>query len=179
MVENNKSQGLISVELAILIAVANLAFFGGMFAAMHYFELLGADPSYFDEGTFNNLKMINSILGSVGFEIDPASQEKISTLGYSVCLGLALVSSFFAIVISNRKPLSHTKLLRLKRNKGNFMLTNIVRGGQKIILKLEDLLNKVFSSEQNILYYHGAMPNFFMWMLFLSGLLLLLTIHRH
>ena len=52
------------------------------------------------------------------------------------------------------------------------MLTNIVRGGQKIILKLEDLLNKVFSSEQNILYYHGAMPNFFMWMLFLSGLLL-------
>ena len=31
---------------------------------------------YFDEGTFNNLKMINSILGSVGFEIDPASQKK-------------------------------------------------------------------------------------------------------
>ena len=52
------------------------------------------------------------------------------------------------------------------------MLTNIVRGGQKVILRLEDILNKIFSSEQNILYYHGAMPNFFMWMLFLSGLLL-------
>lgn len=52
------------------------------------------------------------------------------------------------------------------------VLTKIVREGQKALLKLEDLLNKVFGSEQNILYYHGAIPNFFMWMLFLSGLLL-------
>lgn len=52
------------------------------------------------------------------------------------------------------------------------MLTKIVRAGQVVLLKLEDLLNKVFGSEQNILYYHGAIPNFFMWMLFLSGLLL-------
>ena len=52
------------------------------------------------------------------------------------------------------------------------MLTSFVRSGQKVILRIEDILNKVFSSEQNLLYYHGAMPNFCMWMLFLSGLLL-------
>lgn len=52
------------------------------------------------------------------------------------------------------------------------MFTALVRTGQKIILRIEDLLNKVMSSEQNILYYHGAIPNFFMWVLFLSGLLL-------
>lgn len=52
------------------------------------------------------------------------------------------------------------------------MFTKIVRAGQLVFLKIEDLLNKIFSSEQNILYYHGAMPNFFMWILFLSGLLL-------
>ena len=52
------------------------------------------------------------------------------------------------------------------------MLTSFVRSGQKVILRIEDTLNKVFSSEQNLLYYHGAMPNFCMWMLFLSGLLL-------
>jgi len=52
------------------------------------------------------------------------------------------------------------------------MLTSFVRSGQKVILRLENIFNKVFSSEQNLLYYHGAMPNFCMWMLFLSGLLL-------
>ncbi|MDD9898705.1 MAG: cytochrome b N-terminal domain-containing protein [Candidatus Melainabacteria bacterium] len=52
------------------------------------------------------------------------------------------------------------------------MFTKIVRAGQVVFLRIEDLLNKIFSSEQNILYYHGAMPNFFMWILFLSGLLL-------
>ncbi len=52
------------------------------------------------------------------------------------------------------------------------MFTRIVRAGQLVFLRIEDLLNKIFSSEQNVLYYHGAMPNFFMWILFLSGLLL-------
>lgn len=52
------------------------------------------------------------------------------------------------------------------------MFTKIVRAGQVVFLRIEDALNKIFSSEQNILYYHGAMPNFFMWILFLSGLLL-------
>ncbi|MCH2226355.1 MAG: hypothetical protein MK033_01150 [Candidatus Caenarcaniphilales bacterium] len=116
MAESKKeSQGLISVELAILIALVNLAFFGGMFTLMHYFELLGADPAYFDEGTFNNLKMINTVLGTLGFEIDPVAQKKISTLGYSICLGLALVSSFFAIVIANRKPLENYEITQAKK----------------------------------------------------------------
>ncbi|MBT6843950.1 MAG: 4Fe-4S dicluster domain-containing protein [Candidatus Melainabacteria bacterium] len=52
------------------------------------------------------------------------------------------------------------------------MFTKIVRAGQIVFLRIEDAFNKIFSSEQNILYYHGAMPNFFMWILFLSGLLL-------
>jgi len=55
----------------------------------------------------------------------------------------------------------------------SFIITKIVRIGQEILLKIEGVLNKVFGSEQNILYYHGAVPNFFMWALFLSGLLLL------
>ncbi len=52
------------------------------------------------------------------------------------------------------------------------MFSAVVRQGQKIFLKIEDLFNKVFGSEQNILYYHGALPNFFLWVLLLSGLLL-------
>lgn len=52
------------------------------------------------------------------------------------------------------------------------MFSAIVRSGQKILLRLEDLLNKLVGSEQNFLYYHGAIPNFFLWILFLSGLLL-------
>jgi len=52
------------------------------------------------------------------------------------------------------------------------MFTTLVRTGQKAILRIEDICNKVMGSEQNILYYHGAMPNFFLWVLFLSGLLL-------
>lgn len=54
----------------------------------------------------------------------------------------------------------------------SMVLTKVVRLGQKALLRAEDILNKLFGSEQNILYYHGAIPNFFMWMLFLSGLLL-------
>lgn len=52
------------------------------------------------------------------------------------------------------------------------MFNSIVRQGQKIFLRIEDLLNKTLGSEQNILYYHGAVPNFFLWVLLLSGLLL-------
>lgn len=52
------------------------------------------------------------------------------------------------------------------------MFTTIVRTGQKIILRLEDVCNKLLSPEHNLLYYHGAIPNFFLWSLFLSGLLL-------
>lgn len=52
------------------------------------------------------------------------------------------------------------------------MLAKVVRQGQIIFLNLEELLNKAMTREQNILYYHGALPNFFLWMLLLSGLLL-------
>lgn len=53
------------------------------------------------------------------------------------------------------------------------MFTFIVRQGQKAFLRLEEVLNTIFTAEQNVLYYHGAMPNFFLWTLLLSGLLLL------
>lgn len=38
--------------------------------------------------------------------------------------------------------------------------------------KLEDGVNVVLTSKYNPFYYHGALPQFFLWVLFLSGLLL-------
>jgi quinol-cytochrome oxidoreductase complex cytochrome b subunit len=43
---------------------------------------------------------------------------------------------------------------------------------QRATLKIESGLNKIFSQRYNPFYYHGALPNFFIWALFLSGLLL-------
>ncbi len=43
---------------------------------------------------------------------------------------------------------------------------------QKATLWIEKGLNAVFSQKYNPFYYHGALPNFFIWALFLSGLLL-------
>ncbi|MEM0951643.1 MAG: cytochrome b N-terminal domain-containing protein [Cyanobacteria bacterium P01_H01_bin.74] len=43
---------------------------------------------------------------------------------------------------------------------------------QKITLQIEQGLNKVFTQKYNPFYYHGALPNFFIWSLFLTGLLL-------
>ncbi len=43
---------------------------------------------------------------------------------------------------------------------------------QKATLWIEKGLNAVFSQRYNPFYYHGALPNFFIWVLFLSGLLL-------
>jgi quinol-cytochrome oxidoreductase complex cytochrome b subunit len=42
----------------------------------------------------------------------------------------------------------------------------------KLVLPLEKGLNAIFSQKYNPFYYHGALPNFFLWALFLSGLLL-------
>lgn len=42
----------------------------------------------------------------------------------------------------------------------------------QIFLVTEDLLNKISTSKYNPLYYHGALPQFIMYILFLSGLLL-------
>lgn len=49
------------------------------------------------------------------------------------------------------------------------MKTNI---WTQIFLVTEDLFNKIATSKYNPLYYHGALPQFIMYILFLSGLLL-------
>lgn len=41
-----------------------------------------------------------------------------------------------------------------------------------VFLWIEDGLNKLCTSKYNPLYYHGALPQFFLWVLYLSGLLL-------
>lgn len=45
-------------------------------------------------------------------------------------------------------------------------------GLNKLMLRVEDVFNTVASSRYNPFYYHGALPQFFLWVLFLSGLLL-------
>jgi quinol-cytochrome oxidoreductase complex cytochrome b subunit len=45
-------------------------------------------------------------------------------------------------------------------------------GVNRATLVVEDFFNKVTSSKYNPFYYHGALPQFFLWVLFLSGLLL-------
>lgn len=101
--------------IAILVAVLNLGFFALMFALMGYFELIGADQSYFDQGTKNNLELINSVLGIFGITIDADSPRKISTLAYSICLGFALCSTFIAIVIGNRRPVEDYEVTIAKK----------------------------------------------------------------
>ena len=102
-------------NIALLIALANAAFFGLMFVLMHYFELVGADTSYFDQGTFNNLEIINKITGLIGVNIDPSADPTISTLGYGLCLGLALVSTFVAFVIAARQPRDNYEVTDAKK----------------------------------------------------------------
>jgi quinol-cytochrome oxidoreductase complex cytochrome b subunit len=43
---------------------------------------------------------------------------------------------------------------------------------QRATIQIESVLNRIFSQRYNPFYYHGALPNFFIWALFLSGLLL-------
>lgn len=43
---------------------------------------------------------------------------------------------------------------------------------QVLTIDFEKWLNKVFSQQYNPFYYHGAVPNLFMWILFVTGLLL-------
>ncbi|MFN8614895.1 MAG: cytochrome b N-terminal domain-containing protein [Vampirovibrionales bacterium] len=53
-------------------------------------------------------------------------------------------------------------------------MTTYVEAIQKsLVLPLEKLTNKVFTQKYNPFYYHGALPNLFLWALFVSGLLLL------
>ncbi len=48
----------------------------------------------------------------------------------------------------------------------------LIAGFQQVTLAIERMLNGVFSQKYNPFYYHGALPNFFLWVLFVSGLLL-------
>lgn len=43
---------------------------------------------------------------------------------------------------------------------------------KNIELPLEDLTNRITTSKYNPFYYHGALPQFYLWVLYLSGLLL-------
>lgn len=113
MTNNSNNKNILGIQIAI--AVLNLALFAAMFSLMGYFELIGADSSYFDDGTRNNLKVINSILQFVGLTVDADAPRKISTLGYAICLGVALFSTFFAIVIGNRKPIDEYEVTVAKQ----------------------------------------------------------------
>jgi quinol-cytochrome oxidoreductase complex cytochrome b subunit/NAD-dependent dihydropyrimidine dehydrogenase PreA subunit len=42
----------------------------------------------------------------------------------------------------------------------------------KLLLVLENITNAITTSKYNPFYYHGALPQFYLWVLFLSGLLL-------
>ncbi len=99
--------------IPVLVALINIAVFGTMFLAMGYFELMGADPAYFDEGTVNNIAHINAVLGLLGVKVDPLAPHKVTTLMFSICLGIAFVTSYFSIVIANRKSLEECEVTDL------------------------------------------------------------------
>lgn len=94
----------------IFIASLNLIVFGVLFAYMHFYELLGADPEYFDEGTKATLNFINQITKNFGIYVDPFSNPKISTLGYSYILGWLLISSGLAYLIADRESLDSVEV---------------------------------------------------------------------
>src|SRR5882757_2016763 len=48
----------------------------------------------------------------------------------------------------------------------------LIKSGNQAFLVFEDMTNKIMTSKYNPLYYHGALPQFYLWVLFLSGLLL-------
>ena len=107
-----KESDLFGFVIPLLIALGNIALFGLLFVIMHYFELVGADPTYFDDGTHTNMGYINAVVGFIGkilglnnLEVPtPNESTKVSTLMYGACLGVAFISSFFAIAFANRRP---------------------------------------------------------------------------
>jgi quinol-cytochrome oxidoreductase complex cytochrome b subunit len=52
------------------------------------------------------------------------------------------------------------------------MYTSIPKGLTDLTLAIEKGTNAVVSNKYNPFYYHGALPQFYLWVLFLSGLLL-------
>jgi hypothetical protein len=105
----------VNTNIALVVAVMNLGLFGLMFGLMGYFELIGSDPAYYDEGTIKTVGLINSVLGVVGLDMDPTSPHKVSTIFWAVALGIALVSTCFAIMIANRKPMAVYETTLAKR----------------------------------------------------------------
>ncbi len=101
--------------IPILIALANLGVFGTLFLAMGYFELIGSDAAYFDQGTYNNLKIINSVLSVFGFSINPEADLEVTTRGYAICYGLALISASFAITFALRPSRDDCELTDAKK----------------------------------------------------------------
>ncbi len=93
----------IGITIQILVALANIAIFGALFMVMNYFELMGADPAYFDEGTINNIRYINNVIGLLGLHVDPTVQHKVSTLHYAVAFGIAFAMSGLTIMVANRR----------------------------------------------------------------------------
>lgn len=49
---------------------------------------------------------------------------------------------------------------------------HFIDGANKFTLFIEDGINVLITSKYNPFYYHGALPQFYLWVLFLSGLLL-------
>jgi len=49
---------------------------------------------------------------------------------------------------------------------------HFIDGANKLTLAIEDITNIFITSKYNPFYYHGALPQFYLWVLFISGLLL-------
>src|SRR5271156_6767275 len=47
-----------------------------------------------------------------------------------------------------------------------------IKAANVMVLQFEDIVNKIATSKYNPFYYHGALPQFYLWVLFLSGFLL-------
>jgi quinol-cytochrome oxidoreductase complex cytochrome b subunit len=52
------------------------------------------------------------------------------------------------------------------------LYTDAIKAANVGTLHFEDILNKIATSKYNPMYYHGALPQFYLWVLYLSGLLL-------
>ncbi len=52
------------------------------------------------------------------------------------------------------------------------MYTAVISWWNRRFLEIEDLTNTILTNKYNPFYYHGALPQFYLWVLFLSGLLL-------
>jgi hypothetical protein len=101
-------------NLVLIVAIANVLVFGVLFTLMNYYELLGADTSYFDEGSLNNIAIINKVLTPLSLAIDPNKLGTVSTLKYALFFGLAMLSTFVSIVVANRREDEYYEVTELE-----------------------------------------------------------------